>query len=218
MGTSLANTQGRNCSVGFTIHTRPSAGRPLGARKYQGYLCAGRIERAYGWGWLATGGRRGLDQDFAGSLPFLKILFGFRLAASLSVTSRRPRGRGIGSSKGRDQPLSVIAGHLVCIIAIICPNELVVARVNGSAHVESKVGEAGIPENVGISRPTNKPQPFRAHANECFVFLGERNPYAGDRGFPKFLIWEKNTFGFLQCIEGGAYFAHVAIRYPVNAV
>jgi hypothetical protein len=53
------------------------------------------------------------DQDFAGSLPFLKFLFGFRRFQDVpgGVLQRhicRPRGSGIGSSNGVCQPSPIL--------------------------------------------------------------------------------------------------------------
>src|SRR5258708_14749730 len=52
---------------------------------------------------------RGVDQVFDRGLPLLELLFGpgrcwIDLAASLTVTSSRPLGNGIGSANPRAQP------------------------------------------------------------------------------------------------------------------
>ncbi len=61
---------------------------------------------------------RGVDQVFDRGLPLLELLFGpgsfwIYLAASLSVTSWRPRGNGIGSSNSRAQPRLLMSPSLL---------------------------------------------------------------------------------------------------------
>jgi hypothetical protein len=62
--------------------------------------------------------RRDQDQRLHGRLPFLGLVFGLRklrdvVARSSSVTRRRPRGNGIGSSNRRFQPFAALRANVV---------------------------------------------------------------------------------------------------------